>query len=96
MATLVHLDTSTEIRAIEIALAINKMREGLALLDKYDGVRAQTIAVSQATFGAAFGIADAGEAQAFNDRWAAISAGSYAGLSDFLDATLDGPGSGAS
>lgn len=94
MATLVHLDTNNT-RAAEVAEAINQIRDGLAVLEEYDGMRAQCIAVSALKFGTEFGIADATEAQAFNDRWAAITAGTFTGVTDFLDATLDGPSSGA-
>lgn len=92
MATLVYLDTNNE-RGELIAAAINQIRDGLSVLERFDGLRAQLIAVSAAEFGSQFGIADAAEAQAFNDRMGAITGGVYTGLPDFLDATVDGVGS---
>ena len=92
MATLVYLDTNNE-RGAQISEAINQIRDGLATLNRFDGLRAQLISVSAAEFGAQFGIANSTEAQAFNDRMGAITAGTYTGLSDFLDATVDGEGS---
>jgi len=87
MATLVYIDISNALGE-EIADAIGSMRDGLAVLRKLDGMRAQTIADAPLTFGSVFGITDATEAQAFSDRWAAIAAGNYTGLNDFLDATI--------
>lgn len=94
MSLLVHLDTNHERGAI-IAAAIAGLRDGIATLREYEGMRAETIGVSAAKFGTEFGIASAPEAQAFSDRWGAIAAGTYTGLNDFLNATLAGAGSGS-
>lgn len=96
MATLVYLDTNHE-RGARIAAAINKLRDGRAELEREFGLRGQTIAVSAAEFGAQFGIADAAQAQAFNDRWtfAVAPTSTMASFYEFLDATVDGAGSAA-
>jgi hypothetical protein len=73
-------------RGDEIADAIEMIRDGLAVLKKYDGMRAETVAVSAQNFGTVFGITS--EPQAMSDRWNAISAGTYTGLADFLNATI--------
>jgi hypothetical protein len=91
MALLVHLDT-VNTRAKRLADAIQSIQTGLSVLRELDGLRAQAIGVNVAAFGVAFGIANTSEAQAFCDRWGAIAAKNYAGLQDFLDATLAGPG----
>ncbi|MBK8132599.1 MAG: hypothetical protein IPK48_07750 [Gammaproteobacteria bacterium] len=84
MALLISVDSST-FRGAEITKAIQQIRDGLAVFDKYDGLRAQTIGVSAAKFGEVFGIADPTEAQALSDRWASIVAGNYSGFTDFID-----------
>jgi hypothetical protein len=91
MSLLVHIDTNHE-RGAVINAAVDQIRDGLATLRKFDGMRAETIGVSAATFGAEFGIANATEAQAMSDRWGAIAAGTYTGLTDFINATLGGAG----
>ena len=87
MALLVHVK-DTNVRGNQLNFAINQLRDGLAFFEKYDGLRAQSIGVSATKFGSVFGIDDATEAQALNDRWASIAAGTYTGLSDFVDATV--------
>ena len=87
MALLVHVK-DTNILGNQLNLAINQLRDGLAYFEKYDGLRAHSIGVSAVKFGSVFGIDDATEAQALNDRWASIAAGTYTGLSDFVDATV--------
>ena len=87
MASLVHINKASA-RGRAVADAIDQIKRGMAYLKEQDGMRAQTIAVSAAKFGEEFGIADPGEAQAFSDRWAPIAQDSFAGLRDFLDATL--------
>lgn len=91
MASIVHVDPANAL-GDELLGAIDRIRSGLAKLHELDGRRAQTIAVSPAAFGAAFGIADnadsSSEAQAMSDRLAAIEGGTYTGLPDLLDATL--------
>ena len=73
-------------RGDELAAAIEMIRDGLAVLKKYDGMRAETVAVSAQSFGTVFGITS--EPQAMSDRWNAISAGTYTGIADFLNATI--------
>jgi hypothetical protein len=87
MASLVKVKDSNTL-GNQLNLAINQIRDGLAFFEKYDGMRAQMIGVSAAQFGETFGVADVSQAQAMSDRWASIAAGNYAGLSDFLDATI--------
>jgi hypothetical protein len=91
MALIAHIDTNHE-RGAVISAAVDQIRDGLATLKKFDGMRAECIAVSAINFGAEFGVADATEAQAMSDRWGAISAGTYTGLTDFINATLGGAG----
>lgn len=55
-------------------------------LKKFDGMRAQAIAVSAVYFGSTFGVT--AEPQAMSDRWNAIAAGTYTGLADFINATV--------
>lgn len=84
MALLIKIDSSTY-RGNEIAKAIQSIRDGLAVFDKYEGLRAQSIGVSAETFGEVFGIAEPTEAQAMSDRWSSIVAGNYTGFTDFID-----------
>jgi len=85
MATICTIDRNN-VRGEEIAAAIDHIRDGLAVLKKFDGMRAETIAVSAANFGTVFGIT--AEAQAMSDRWGAIAGGVFTGLNDFLNATI--------
>ena len=85
MAVICTIDRNNS-RGDEIADAIEMIRDGLAVLKKYDGMRAETVAVSAQSFGTVFGITS--EPQAMSDRWNAISAGTYTGLADFLNATI--------
>jgi hypothetical protein len=87
MAALVKISRS-EPRGDQILAAIAEIRNGLAVIEKFNGMRAQTIGANDgaATFAATFGVTT--EPQAFSDRWAAIADKNYAGLSDFLDATI--------
>lgn len=87
MASLVKVKDSN-VLGNQANCALNQIRDGLSWFKKYDGMRSQMIAVSANQFGETFGISLAAQAQALSDRWAAISAGNYAGLSDFLDATI--------
>lgn len=87
MATLVHVKDSN-VLGNQLNLAVNQIRDGLSFLKKYDGQRAEAIAVSAATFGAIFGVDDPAEAQALSDRWNALAAGTYTGLADFINATV--------
>ena len=85
MADIVVIDRNNS-KGGEVADAIDAIRDGLAVLKKYDGMRAQAIAVSAEYFGTTFGIT--AQPQAMSDRWNAIAAGTYAGLADFLNATI--------
>jgi hypothetical protein len=85
MAVICTIDRNNG-RGNEIAEAIEKIRDGLAVLRKYDGMRAETIGVSAINFGTVFGIT--AEPQAMSDRWGALAAGTYTGLADFLNATV--------
>jgi hypothetical protein len=73
-------------RGDQISAAINEIRNGLATLKKFDGMRAETIGASVETFAATFGITE--NPQAMSDRWGAIASGTYTGLNDFLNATI--------
>lgn len=85
MATLVRINNGHRV-GNQLLFAIAQIRDGLAVFEKYDGMRAQTIGTSLPTFESTFGVAENG--QAFSDRWASIAAGNYSGLLDFIDATL--------
>jgi hypothetical protein len=85
MAVICTIDRNN-VRGEEIAAAIDSIRNGFAVLKKYDGMRAEAIAVSAVYFGEVFGVT--AEPQAMSDRWNAIAAGTYTGLADFLNATV--------
>jgi hypothetical protein len=85
MAVICTIDRNN-VRGNEIADAIDAIRDGLAVLAKFDGMRAEAVSVSAVNFGTVFGITD--EAQAMSDRWGAIAAGTYTGLADFINATV--------
>ena len=72
----------------QLLIAINQIRDGLGFLQKRDGMREQTIADSVETFADTFGVTTQEGAQALNDRWAAITAGDYTGLDEFIDTVL--------
>jgi hypothetical protein len=85
MAAIVTIDKNN-VRGAEIADAIDAIRDGLAVLKKFDGMRAEAVSVSAVNFGTVFGIT--AEPQAMSDRWGAIAAGTYTGLADFINATI--------
>ena len=85
MAAIVKIDRNN-VRGNEIADAIDAIRDGLAVLKKFDGMRAEAVGVSDINFGTVFGIT--AEPQAMSDRWGAIAAGTYTGLADFINATV--------
>jgi hypothetical protein len=85
MAVICTIDRNN-VRGNEIADAIDAIRDGLAVLKKFDGMRAEAVGVSAVNFGTVFGIT--AQPQAMSDRWGAISAGTYTGLADFLNATV--------
>ena len=88
MAMLVNVKGGSLLGA-EILEAIEQMRQGIAILQKYNGMRAELIAVSPAKLGEHFGITNTSQAQAFNDRWESIAAGTYTELAIFLNATVE-------
>ena len=88
MATLVNVQGDS-VLGTEVLEAIEQIRQGLAVLKKYDGMRAELIAVSPAKFGEHFGITNTSQAQAMSDRWSSLAAGTYTGLADFLNATVE-------
>ena len=73
-------------RGDELADAIEMIRDGLAVIVKYDGMRAETVSVSAENFGTVFGITS--NPQAMSDRMGAIAAKTYTGLADFINATI--------
>ena len=85
MAVICTIDKNN-IRGAEIADAIDAIRDGLAVLRKWDGARAEAVGVSAVYFGTVFGIT--AQQQAMSDRMGAIAAGTYTGLADFLNATI--------
>jgi hypothetical protein len=85
MAVLVKINNSHRV-GNQLLFALAQIRDGLAVFKKYNGMRAQAIGADLATFNATFGVT--AEGQAFSDRWAAISSDNFAGMSDFIDATL--------
>lgn len=85
MATLVRINNNHRV-GNQLLFAIAQIRDGLAVFEKYDGMRSQAIGTDLPTFEATFGVTANG--QAFSDRWASIAAGTYTGLTDFIDATL--------
>lgn len=54
--------------------AIQQISQGFATLDRLDGLRAKSIAISAATMQSNFGTLDTAQAQALSDRWAGIIA----------------------
>ncbi len=68
MAVICTIDRNN-VRGEEIAAAVDGIRNGFAVLKKYDGMRAESIGVSASYFGEVFGIN--AEPQAMSDRWAA-------------------------
>jgi hypothetical protein len=85
MSDLVKLNNQHRV-GNQLLFALAQIRDGLAVFKKYDGMRAQTIGQGLAIFKETFGVNT--NPQAFSDRWGAISSGNYAGLADFIDATL--------
>ncbi len=85
MAVICTIDRNNA-RGNEIATAIDSIRDALAVLKAYDGMRAEAMGVSAVYFGTVFGIT--AQPQAMSDRWGAIAAGTYTGLADFINATV--------
>lgn len=54
--------------------AIRQIAQGFATLDRLEGLRANSIAISAATMQSNFGTLDTTQAQALSDRWAGIIA----------------------
>lgn len=98
MASLVYIDRSPK-NANLIMAALDKLKEGIALLRQNDGKRAQAIADGQSTFATLYGVQDDVQAQALNDRWDAFLSAyedpanlEYGKLRDLLDATFETTG----
>lgn len=94
MASLVYLSTANE-RAIKVIDALEKINEGLADLQELNGLRAEAIAAGASVMASVFGAADDTQAQALNDRWAAVLSAfadsgntEYGKLRDLLNATI--------
>jgi len=94
MAEIVTLDRNASHAAGQIAQAIDLLRNGLAKLERMDGLRAQSIAESPAVMASNFGVENDAEAQALSDRIAALLAAYNGGtipvLSDLIDAITTG------
>lgn len=87
MAQLVKIYDGNQ-RGMGLVQAVENIRVGLATLHKFDGTREQLIATSVEEFANAFGVTTQEGAQALSDRWAALMAGNYTGLDEFLDTTM--------
>lgn len=85
MAVICTIDRNN-VRGDEIAGAIDNIRDGIATLRKFDGMRAETIAVSATEFGTVFGVT--AEPQALSDRWVAITSLDTPILNNLLDAIV--------
>lgn len=95
MALLVNLDPSTNQKASELNAALAQIRDGLAVLEKYNGMRAEAIGAGPGVMAAVFGVSNNAEAQALSDRWGALLAAyedsenaEFAKLRDLLNATI--------
>jgi len=73
MADIVYI-YSTSSTGQEALGAIRQISSGLATLDRLDGLRANSIAISAATMQNNFGTLDTAQAQALSDRLAGIVA----------------------
>lgn len=73
MADIVYIYANNQ-TGQEALSAIRQISSGLATLDRLDGLRANSIAISAATMQSNFGTLDAAQAQALSDRWAGIVA----------------------
>jgi hypothetical protein len=87
MAQLTKIYSSSQ-RGVALVQAVDNIRSGLSALRRYNGMREQLIATSVEEFANAFGVTTQEGAQALSDRWAAIMAGNYAGLDEFLDTIM--------
>lgn len=73
MADIVYI-YSTNQTGQETLGAIRQVAQGLATLDRLDGLRANSIGISAATMQSNFGTLDTAQAQALSDRLAGIVA----------------------
>ena len=73
MADIVYI-YSTNTTGQETLGAIRQIAQGLATLDRLDGLRANSIGISAATMQSNFGTLDTAQAQALSDRLAGIVA----------------------
>lgn len=73
MADIVYIYSNSQVGQ-EALGAIRQIAQGLATLDRLDGLRANSIGVSAAVMQSNFGTLDTAQAQALSDRWAGIVA----------------------
>jgi hypothetical protein len=73
MADIVYI-YSTNQTGQEALGAIRAINQGFATLDKLDGLRANSIGVSQEVMQSNFGTLNTAQAQALSDRWAGVLA----------------------
>jgi hypothetical protein len=98
MALIVRI-TSNNPQGQQVMNALAQIREGVATLRKFDGLRLEAIGAGQATMADVFGVASNEQAQAISDRWGALlaahdgdvpewaQADPYALLRDMVNAT---------
>ncbi len=98
MALIVRI-TGNNPQGQQVMNALAQIREGLATLEKFDGLRLEAVGAGQATMADIFGVATNEQAQALSDRWGALlaavggdvpawaEADPYALLRDMLNAT---------
>jgi hypothetical protein len=94
MATIIGIAGNSQLGS-RVVSAASALRDGLGTLRELDGLRANAIGVSQAEMQSIFGASSTGDAQALNDRWAALlyavfnegspDYDSYVYLRDFMD-----------
>ena len=73
MADIVYIYQSTS-TGQEALGAIRQIAQGFATLDRLDGLRANSIGVSDTVMASNFGTLNAAQGQALSDRWAGIIA----------------------
>jgi len=73
MALIVKVSANNA-RGQEVMNALEQVRAGIAVLQKFDGLRAESIGAGAAEMAVNFGVADSTQAQALSDRWSALLA----------------------
>lgn len=73
MALIVRI-TSNNPQGQQVMNALAQIREGVATLEKFDGLRLEAVGAGQATMADIFGVASNEQAQAMSDRWGAFLA----------------------